>query len=268
MARQFSLAHLTVLSLPPPRVIEMAARVGYAAVGLRLIAVTAETPGYPLMSDSVMLRETRDALARTGIRVNDIEFVKITPDLDVPALEPFIAAGAELGARYVITAPYDPDLSRLADRLGRIADLAKPYGLGVMLEFFPWTAVADLKTAARVVQASGRDTVGVLVDTLHFARSSSTIAELQGVPPCLFPFAHICDAAAQLPRSIDEMLFTARSERLPPGRGGLDITGVVSALPPGIPLTLEVPMESLTASHGPEHIARICLDAARALLCE
>lgn len=265
MARQLSLAHLTVLSLPPPRMVEVAARAGYDAVGLRLIAVTAESPGYPLMSDPAMLRETQAALAGTGLRVNDIEFVKVTPELDVATLEPFVATGAVLGARHVICAPYDPDLSRLSERLGQIADLAKKHGLGVVLEFFPWTSVADLATAARVVTDTGRDNVGVLVDTLHFARSSSTLAELRAMPPHLLPFAHICDAAAEPPKSTEEMLFTARSERLPPGQGGLGVAAFVSALPADLPLTLEVPMESLTRSHGPEHVARVCIEAARAV---
>jgi hypothetical protein len=37
--RDLSLAHLTVLSLPPPEMVRVAARTGYQAVGLRLIAV-------------------------------------------------------------------------------------------------------------------------------------------------------------------------------------------------------------------------------------
>ncbi len=265
MARQFSLAHLTVLSLPPPRMVEVAARAGYDAVGLRLIAVTAESPGYPLMNDPAMLRETHAALADTELRVNDIEFVKVTPELDVATLEPFIATGAALGARHVICAPYDSDLSRLSERLGQIADLAKKHGLGAVLEFFPWTSVADLATAARIVTDAGRDNVGVLVDTLHFARSSSTLAELRAMPPHLLPFAHICDAAAELPKSTEEILFTARSERLPPGLGGLGVADIISALPADLPLTLEVPMDALTRSHGPEHVARACLEAARAV---
>ncbi len=70
---------------------------------------------------------------------------------------------------------------------------------------------------------AGGDNVGVLVDTLHFSRSSSTLAELRAMPPNLLPFAHICDAAAAPPKSTEEMLFTARSERLPPGLGGLGV---------------------------------------------
>src|SRR5450631_323996 len=125
----FSLAHLTVLNLPPPEMIRVAARTGYHYVGLRMIAVTDTTPGYPLMHEPAMMRDTKAALADTGVRVLDIEFVKITPEIDVAGLERFVAAGAELGAEHVITAPYDPDLARLADRLGAITDLSARYGL-------------------------------------------------------------------------------------------------------------------------------------------
>jgi hypothetical protein len=75
----FSLAHLTVLNLPPPEMIRVAARTGHHYVGLRMIAVTDTTPGYPLMHEPAMMRDTVAALANTGVRVLDIEFVKITP---------------------------------------------------------------------------------------------------------------------------------------------------------------------------------------------
>ena len=99
--------------------VQVAARIGYRAIGLRLIAVTDDSPGYPIMDDAVMMRETRAALADTGLRVSDIEFVKITPEINVAALEFFLAAGASLGARHVIAGPYDHDHARLSDNLSR-----------------------------------------------------------------------------------------------------------------------------------------------------
>ena len=39
MTARFSLAHLTVLSLAPPEVVQAAARTGYETVGLRLLRV-------------------------------------------------------------------------------------------------------------------------------------------------------------------------------------------------------------------------------------
>src|SRR6516164_5338360 len=119
--------------------IAVASRTGYQTVGLRLIRVTETTPGYPLMDDKPMMRATKAAMAATGIGVLDIEFVRITPDFEVASLEPFLAAGAELGAKYLITSSYDSDLARLADRLAAISDLASQYELRATLEFFPWT---------------------------------------------------------------------------------------------------------------------------------
>ena len=186
----FSLAHLTVLDLPPTEAVRVAARTGYQYVGLRLIAVTDTTPGYPLMDDPAMMRDTKAALVDTGVRVLDIEFVKITPEIDVANLERFVAAGADLGAKYVITAPYDPDLTRLADRLGAISDLSARYGLRAVLEFFPWTVVPDLSTAVQIVEAAGRTQTGILVDTLHFNRSGSrfrTTRQHTSLAPTLRP---------------------------------------------------------------------------------
>jgi hypothetical protein len=43
--------------------------------------------------------------AAGGIGALDIEFVKITPETEVDSLEPFLAAGARLGAKYAIASP-------------------------------------------------------------------------------------------------------------------------------------------------------------------
>ncbi len=266
MTPSFSLAHLTVLSLSPPEVIRVASRTGYRGVGLRLIAVTPETPGYPLMDDRPLMRETKNALAETGQRVGEIEFVKITPEIDIAALEPFVAAGAELGAKYVIAAPYDPDLDRLSDRLGALADLSGRHGLGVVLEFFPWTVVAGFMAAVKVVAAAHRGNLGVLVDTLHFDRCGDKLADLSKVSAELLPFVHVCDAPAGKPSNIDAMLHTARAERLPPGEGAIDITGILRHLPPAIQMSLEVPMDDLTSRIGAEAVALRVRQAADRLL--
>ena len=262
MRSDLSLAHLTVLSLPPPQMVRVAARTGYAAVGLRLIAVTDHSPGYPLQDDPVMMRETREALADTGLRLQDIEFVKITPDIDVAALEPFIAAGAALGARHILTGPYDADHARLSDHLAEIADLAAPYGLSALLEFFPWTTVPDLATAAVVVGKAARPNAGILVDTLHVDRSNSSPSQIESIPPHWLPMLHLCDAPATKPTTTEGLLHTARAERLPPGEGGIDIAAILKRMPQDVRITLEVPMQSLTEREGPEAVARHVHDAA------
>jgi sugar phosphate isomerase/epimerase len=263
---EFSLAHLTVLSLAPPEMVGVAARTGYDAVGLRLIAVTADSPGYPLMFDPPAMRETKARLDDTGIRVADIEFVKITPEIDIMSLEPFAATGAELGAKHIIAAPYDPDLGRLAERFAALADLAGHYNLSVLLEFFPWTVVPDVLAASRIVETADRRNAGILVDTLHFSRSGSRLEQLDLIAPNRLPFVHVCDAKSGGPFTTEQLLHTARAERLPPGEGDIDIRGILKRLPADIPIGLEAPMDNLTRECGPEEVARRVRAAATRLL--
>ncbi|MDQ1850145.1 TIM barrel protein [Gemmobacter fulvus] len=261
-----SLAHLTVLDLPPPRMIRLAAELGYDRVGLRLIRVTDTTPGYALHADPAALRDTRAALDATGITVNDIEFVRLTPEFRPEALLPFLDAGAALGARHVICAPYDPDLARLSDNLAALHRLARPFGLTCALEFFPWTNVPGLSAARDVVERTGIADVGILIDTLHFDRSASALADLEGLPPARLPFLHLCDAAVHPPYSTEDLLHTGRAERLPPGSGQIDLPAILSRLPPQVPVALEVPMSALQAEKGSRAVAARALDGARRLL--
>jgi sugar phosphate isomerase/epimerase len=266
MTISFSLAHLTVIGLSPPEVVRVAARAGYRTVGLRLIRVTETSPGYALMRDPKMMCATKSAMAETGVGVLDIELVRITPVIDVAGLEPFLAAGAELNARYVITAPYDPNLTRLADRLAAIDDLAVRYGLQAVLEFFPWTVVPNLDAAINVVNAAGRPRLGILVDTLHFDRSGSSVEQLAQTPRSRLPFAHVADAPVQKSHTTEELLHAGRSERLPPGEGEIDIRRVLEHMPDGIPVALEVPMTAMAVAEGFEAVALRVRQAASRLL--
>lgn len=266
MTPDFSLAHLTVLSLAPPDMIEVAARTGYRHVGLRLIGVTAESPAYPLMHNPAMMRETKSRLAGTGIGVLDIEFVRLAPDTDPRGVVPFLEAGAELGARHVLSAAYDPERLRLIERFGALCDLAAPFGLSVVLEFYPWTDAPNLSSAAAVVAAADRPNSGILIDTLHFARSDSRLDELARIPAARLPFVHVADAPAAAPATMEQLIHTARSERLPPGEGAIDIPAIVTRMPAGIPVALEVPMERLTREIGPEAVARRVREAAARVL--
>lgn len=261
-----SLAHLTVLNLAPPEMIRLAAEVGYDRVGLRLIRVTDTTPGYPLHEDPVALRATRAALDDTGITVNDIEFVRLTPDFNAHSMRPFLEAGAALGARHVICAPYDPELSRLSENLAALHAVARPYGLSCVLEFFPWTNVPDLRSARTAVERTGTDDIGILVDTLHFNRSGSSLEDLEALPPSRLPFLHLSDASVHPPYSMEELLLAGRAERLPPGEGQIDLKSILANLPMDLPIALEVPMARLQALNGNFDIASRALKAARQLL--
>lgn len=260
-----SLAHLTVLDLAPPEMIRVAARCGYESVGLRLIKVTDTTAGYPLMDDPQLMRETKEAMRSEGMKVHDIEFLKITPETVVSELESLVAAGAELGAGYLITAPYEPDLNRLSETLAELAELTTEYNMAPVLEFFPWTNVPDLHTVLSVVEKAGPK-VGVLVDTLHFNRSNSSLEELAQVDPSRLRFMHLCDAPIMPSYTTEDLLFAGRAERLPPGEGEINLADIVRLMPKGMPIALEIPMTEYTEEHGPEAVAQRVFNATKEFL--
>jgi sugar phosphate isomerase/epimerase len=163
----------------------------------------------------------------------------------------------------VITQLPDPDLNRAADRFGRLCDLAQPLGLGIDLEFVYWTETPDLSRAVEVLRAVDRPNAGLLVDILHFERSNSSITELLKVPTQWLSYAHVCDAPKGKPETMEQLLYTCRSDRRFPGEGGLDVRGILACLPQNIPYALEIPGDSLAAEVGLEEYARRALQASR-----
>lgn len=260
-----SLAHLTVLDLAPPEMIKVAARCGYQSVGLRLLAVTDTTPGYPLMDNASLMQETKNTLKGEGMEVMDIEFLKITPEIHVDDLEGLIAAGAELGAKHLITAPYDPDLNRLSGTLAQLGELTAQYKMSPVLEFFPWTNVPSLHAALSVIEKASSE-VGVLVDTLHFNRSDSSLEELAQVDPTRLPFMHLCDAPIMPSYTTEDLLFAGRAERLPPGEGAINLADIVTLMPKDMPIALEIPMTEYTLEKGTEAVALMVFEATKQFL--
>ncbi len=209
------------------------------------------------------MRTTKIRLAATGVEVLDIELARISPDDDPDDFQRFLEAGAELGARHVIAQLPDPDRNRKIDRYARLCEMARPFGLTLDLEFPSWTETPDLHTAARILREADQPNAGILVDLLHFARSGSSIAELRQLPPEWFHFVHVCDAPPTVPATNEGLIHTARFERLFPGEGGIDVHGILDALPPGLPYALEIPRATLVAQVGGKQHARMALAATR-----
>jgi sugar phosphate isomerase/epimerase len=246
--------------------VDAAARIGYRYVGLRLAAVTANEPRYPLPFDEKMMSETQAAIAYTGVDVLDIELARLAPETDVTSFIPMLEAGARLGAKHVIAQTPDPERNRAIERYARLCELARPLDLSVDLEFITWTDTADLAAATAIVSAANQPNGGILVDTLHFCRSRCSLEALRALPRSWFRFAQVCDAPAQAPTTTEGLIHAARNERMFLGDGGLDVRGILDALPQNIPYSLEIPMNTLARTLGPELRAHMALLAARRYL--
>jgi len=263
MASEISLAALSLLRLPPPEVVRIAADVGFDSIGLRLVGVPGSVD-HEMLGNSATRRATAAALKQTGIRVLDVEIVRLMSDLEEqPPHDALLEAAAELGARYIDVITYDPDGGRAADSLAALCDQARQAGLGCVLEFMSFTEAKTMAMAREIVDRAASPNAGILVDVLHLFRTGGSTASLAGVPPELLPFAQLCDARhADIEPDPVKARAEAVADREIPGCGRLPLRDVVGSLPPGIPLSVEVPHGG---GRSPVEHARLLYSAAQAL---
>ncbi|ANI80166.1 sugar phosphate isomerase/epimerase family protein [Sphingobium sp. EP60837] len=238
----FSLCPLTVLPCSPLEQIDAAIQANYDAIGLRVTATLATDPD--IMADAPLRATIAQRLSETGIKVLDVEVVRISPETDVDAWEPLLCYAGEIGARSIaITGEPHGDwtpgyLEATARNLGRLCDLAAQYGPSPSLEFMKYRSIGTLRAALEMVKRVERPNLTICVDALHFHRSGGTPDELARVDPSLISCFQVCDAPAAAP---DDLPREARFGRLLPGKGGLPLEDMLSALPREIPIGVEVP---------------------------
>jgi sugar phosphate isomerase/epimerase len=262
---RFSLAYLTVFGTPPREMIDIAAKTGYDHVSLRLAPVTDDEPTFPYTTDPALVGDVVEALDQNGLTVLDVELIRADPGTETADWQAFVEVAAELGARHIITQIPEPDIGKAVQTFQEICDLGARSGLTVDLEFIPWTATKDLARAMEIVTRADAPNGAILVDTLHFARSNSSIAQLAGLPNNLVNFVQLCDAWD--PWSVDDEDFIriARSDREAPGEGDIDLRPIIEAVPP-VPYALEVPNDDKRRELGPEGFARLVRNSAERFL--
>ena len=260
---QFSLAYLTVFGCPPPEMTYIAARAGYDFVSFRPIYMGLPgEPNFELSANPQLLRQTKTALASTSLRVLDIELARVEDGLDPKKYLPALEVGAELGAKHVISSIWTGDRVFATECYAQLCDLARPLGLTMDLEFVTFASARTLKDVLEVLRTVRRENCGVLVDLLHFSRSRVGLAELNAVPREWFHFVHLCDAPAAIPATNDELIHTAREERLYAGEGGIDIAAILQRIPE-VPYSIELPHLARVKELGYTEHAFRCLQTAK-----
>ena len=271
MARKYSLAYLTLPGIDPVSQIKIAKETGYDSVSLRTIPM--HLPGEPeflLHKDKGLFEATKNALKEYDMPLMDIELARIRPDLDINEYEPAFEKAAELGGTDVLGSVWTRDRAYYVEQVGKVAEMAKKYGLKYNSEFLPWAGVRNLQEAITLVDLVKADNLYIMVDTLHAGRAGVTGEELARTDKKYFNFIHLCDGPAGpdgdpvLADINDElMLYTAREARFYPGEGVMDIASMVAALP-NLPLSIELPNFKRIEELGQAGHAKRCIDDAKA----
>ena len=127
----------------------------------------------------------------------------------------------------------------------------------------PWTKVPNINTALKIIETAGMKNAGILVDALHVHRVGDTFESIRTIPKELIHIFQICDAPASYDPSHTALIHTARSARLLPGDGEIDLKGILECIPSTAIISVEVPNEEITS---PEQRAMLALNASKRVL--
>ena len=179
---------------------------------------------------------------------------------------PLLQYAGDLGARTLAVtslprAEYpSSDEPRTARKLAELAEAAARHGIRPMVEFMVFRGIATIEDAARVVRLAGHENLGICVDALDLERSGGTPQSVSRIDPALIACVQLCDAPAAAP-SDEEIPREARFDRRYPGEGELPLRALLSAIPPDVPLSVEVP----SRAHAEWSVARRAQKAATAV---
>jgi len=257
MAREYELAHLSMIEVEPARLAAVAADAGFQHTGFRLTPSPSTGVDHGVLGDDRALERLRRAVDEAGVGVIDVEVIRMKDPAAVEAARPLLEAAQALGARYAIATVEDEDPARRVDTLARLAELAREHHTGIAVEFMLFSTARDLATCTDIVEQAGASNVVVLADVLHLTRSGGRPEDLLDYPVRLFPYAQICGASGAGAAADAE---AARAEgvrsRLLPDEGDLPVSEFIASLPSGSILSVESPMAGQSNPADPVDLAR------------
>jgi sugar phosphate isomerase/epimerase len=259
---------LSVFGMNPVEQIELAADLGCGGISTGLTQLPFNPHGYApwsLRDDPALRRRLIEVMRDRGVSIALGEGCITRPGVEMADYAADMDMLAELGATCVNTATMEPDFNRTADQCAVLAELAGARGMIATIELVPASAAGNLATALAIVRHVNQPHFRLLLDSMHVFRSGGTVEELNALDPRHIGYAQLCDVP--MPAASPDYMREAMFGRLPPGQGDLPLAGFLAALPPDIPIGLEVPMlAQAEAGISPRQRLQPAVDAARALL--
>lgn len=258
---------LSTFGLHPVELIRLTGELGCSHVTLSIGTAANRLPIYPDVSfrhDPALRREMKAALADSGVRIGMMEGFAILPDNRADDLARDLDTAAELGAAAICTVSLDRDMQRTHAEFARLTELAAERGLFTATEVGAGV-LPRLRKALAAIEAVNQPGFKLLIDTMHFFRFGSTVADFAALDPAVISHIQLNDVP--MPAVIENYMEEALYERRAPGDGDLPLAEFLRHVPAGVVIGLEVPIRSeAEAGIGPRERLGRCLERTRGLL--
>lgn len=263
MKHTYCMLQLTAPGWNAAEMIYNCARIGYQKVSFRSIPMGLPGEMWYNLEDPITHDSVEQAIKETGVTIANVDLIAISEDTNVSTKEAAVAAAAELGCESITTNVWTTDKALYTRKVAQVCALAAKYGMTAAFEFVTWSGCRNLATAKELLKTIDMDNARLIVDTLHFYRSSERLSDLDDCPARWFDMVHVCDIKGGIPTDDEELARQARQERLAPGEGEIDIKGIVSYIQqhkaPNAVIGLEIPNTQRIASWGNYMHASYCL---------
>ncbi len=190
------------------------------------------------------------AVVGSGARSEDVRAWHVDRGLSVPIVESLIgwetgdlaAIEQQCGPTFEVASYYgaktvagvvmasEIEFDAAARGLAKLAEMADERGLGVCIEWLPWSGLPDLKNAWKLVQDVGAENVGLIVDSWHWLRQPGgpDEATLRSIPGDRIHCVQLDDTTRV--GSGDDAMMESMTNRQLPGEGDVDWDGLLSIL--------------------------------------
>jgi len=172
-----------------------------------------------------------------GLSVPIVESLLGWESGDAAAIEagcsPTLEVAAYYGARTVAGVVLSPSLDSMdaaVEGLAHLGRMAAERGLGVCIEWLPWTGLPDIRSAWKLVQGTGEENVGLVFDTWHWLRQPGgpDFDTLRSIPGDRIHCVQLNDTTRV--GTGEDMMMESMTKRLLPGEGEVDWASVLEAL--------------------------------------
>ncbi|HEY3658391.1 MAG TPA: TIM barrel protein [Steroidobacteraceae bacterium] len=260
---RLSLHQLTVPDISPPELVDIAARLECDHVCF-LIGVPGNPGPFRRINTVSEARELKQRIEAAGMSACNTGTFMAHPDVELSSYRETLNIAAALGASSVNSLIQHPDRIRTAEKLRDFAQLAKTYGLAVVLEWYRFSEVTTLKEAVEFLKLAGSDNIALNADILHLIRNGEGPSDMAKVDPALLKYAQICDGPLTLPE--DKQVEEATANRDFPGAGEFPLVSFIRQLPKSGTVSVEAPVNRMSVKLSAAERAKGAIDGARKVI--